>query len=105
MKTAKEQLASGEVIVTWTHKGKTCQKTIQVPERIFDLATHRDDWIFENHLALWQTSADLQDLSDSLFEGLLVRLRARHQPVGRAIEELKKYTPEQIQALVKAIQE
>jgi len=80
--TPKQQLASGTITVSWHHKGAYKEKQVQVPERIFDLATHKDEWIFENHITLWETTADLQLLSDCLFESLITKLRAKNRPVS-----------------------
>jgi len=102
--TPKQQLASGTITVSWHHKGAYKEKQVDVPERLFDLATRTDEMIFENCLDLYEPFT-IKEMSDCLFEGLLNKLRAKNRPVGRIKEELKKYSPEVIKKLVKAIQE
>jgi len=77
-RTAKEQLAGESVMVTSMVKNKLTTKHIQIPEWLFDLATHTDEWIFENWKAL-DGEKHMEDLSRALFTGLLIDLRAKNR--------------------------
>ena len=77
-KSAKDQLACGEVTVARMSKGVTRTKQITVPEWLFDLATHKDSWIFPNVLELHGVK-HLQAMSNAMFTGLLIALRAKHR--------------------------
>ncbi len=76
--SAKEQLACGEITVVTTKKGHLTEKPIVVPHWLFDLATHTDEFIFENIQEL-HGSRHLKQMSTSLFNGLLIELRAKHR--------------------------
>ena len=75
--SAKQQLASGQIIVLSCKKSPPSSKTVQVPDWLFDLATHTDEWIFSNFVTLHGTGR-LDTLSNGLFTWLLVDLRAKH---------------------------
>ena len=76
--SAKQQLASGQITVITCKKSPPSSKTVQVPDWLFDLATHTDKWIFSNFVTLRGTYR-LNTLSNALFTGLLVDLRAKHR--------------------------
>ena len=77
-KSSKEQLASGQVIVSRIRQNKQTTKQIDVPQWLFDLATHKDEWIFSNVLEL-QGSKHLKDMSRALFTCLLINLRSKNR--------------------------
>ncbi len=76
--SAKEQLASGEVRVCTTVKGKTITKRVVVPHWLFDLATHTDEFIFENFQNL-DGRQNIPEMSQALFNGLIINLRAENR--------------------------
>ena len=77
--SAKEQLACGEITVICGHKGAFHEKQVIVPEWLFDLATHTDEHIFENTLAQGWDSRHIKKMSNAMFTGLLLDLRAKNR--------------------------
>ena len=74
-KSAKEQLATGEIVACNTIKGHTKTRQITVPHWLFDLATHTDEFIFENFQAL-DGKKHIEKMSTALFTGLIISLRS-----------------------------
>ena len=75
MNKAKEQLASGEVTIMHTSQKIT---TKQIPEWLFDLATLRDDCIFDG-VTETKTKKQIEKMSRAMFSGLLIAFRAEHR--------------------------